>query len=101
MHLRIYRPSRNVMQSGRKGTERWIVEFEPQAPRELDPLMGWTSSPDTRAQLRLDFASKEEAVAYAESEGLPYTLEMPKERRIRPKAYVDNFRYDRLGRWTH
>ena len=88
------------MQQGRAGTERWLLEFEPGA-REVEPLMGWTSSRDTRRQLRLTFDSKEEAVAYAEKHGLMYSLEEPRERKVRPKAYAENFRTDRMGRWTH
>ena len=63
--------------------------------------MGWTSSKDTKTQLRLWFDSKEEAVAYAQKNGLMYTVQEPRERTLRPKAYADNFRYGRRGRWTH
>jgi hypothetical protein len=101
MTVRIYRPSRTATQSGRAGTDKWILEFEPASRREPDPLMGWTSSADTRTQLRLSFDSEAEAVAFAKKEGLPYRLIEPKERRLRSKAYADNFRYDRVGRWTH
>ena len=89
------------MQSGRANTDRWVVEFEPESRREVEPLMGWTSSADTRAQLRLRFDSQEEAVAYAKKHGFMYTLEQPRNRRIQPKAYADNFKVDRLLRWTH
>jgi hypothetical protein len=88
------------MQSGRGLTKEWVVEFEPGA-RQPEPLMGWTSSDDTLAQVRLSFATKEEAVAYADKHGLIYALEEPQERRIKPKAYADNFRFDRLRPWTH
>jgi hypothetical protein len=101
MTVRIYRPSRTATQSGRAGTDKWILEFEPASRREPDPLMGWTSSADTRTQLRLSFDSEAEAVAFAKKEGLPYRLIEPKERRLRSKAYADNFKYDRVGRWTH
>ena len=101
MTLRIYRPSRTATQSGRAGTARWIGEYEPAARREADPLMGWTSSGDTNRQLRLSFETEAEAIAFAKKEGLPYRLVEPQERRVRPKAYADNFRYDRIGRWTH
>jgi len=101
MTLRIYRPSRTATQSGRAGTARWIVEYEPAARREADPLMGWTSSGDTNRQLRLSFETEAEAIAFAKKEGLPFRLVEPQERRVRPKAYADNFRYDRIGRWTH
>ena len=100
MDVRIFKPAKTAMQQGRAGTERWVLEFEPGA-REVEPLMGWTSSRDTRRQLRLSFDSKEEAIAYAEKHGLMYTLEEPRERTLRPKTYAENFRSDRLGRWTH
>ncbi|HEY4164900.1 MAG TPA: ETC complex I subunit [Dongiaceae bacterium] len=101
MHVRIYQPAKTAMQSGRAGTRKWMLEFAPASRREADPLMGWTSSDDTRRQLRLTFETKEEAIAYAEREGLPYTIEEPQARRVRPMAYADNFRFDRIGNWTH
>jgi hypothetical protein len=101
MQARIFRQIKTATQSGLANTGRWVLEFEPSAPREVEPLMGWTSSADTRAQVRLWFDSEAEAVAYARRHGLMYTLETPRERRVRPKAYADNFRYNRLGRWTH
>ena len=101
MRARIYQPSKTAMQSGRAGTRQWILEFEPEARRELDPLMGWTSSRDTRAQVRLAFDTLAEAVAHAEKQGYAYTVQQPQARTIRPKSYAENFRYDRIGRWTH
>src|SRR3546814_6962419 len=89
------------MQSGRATTRKWVVEFEPTAPRQVEPLMGWTSSADTRAQLRLRFDTLEEAIAYAREQGLMYSVERPQERQIKPKAYADNFKYERLARWTN
>jgi hypothetical protein len=101
MQARIFRPAKTAMQSGRAGTEKWVLEFAPAARREADPLMGWTSSDDTRRQLRLRFETKEEAVAYAEREGIPYVVEEAQERKLQLKAYADNFRFDRLSNWTH
>lgn len=101
MQVRIFQPPKNPMQSGRATTRRWVMEFEPQSPRKVEPLMGWTSSADTRAQLRLHFDTLEEAIAYAKQEGLMYSVERPRERKVKPKLYADNFKYDRLGRWTH
>ena len=101
MQVRIYQPAKTAMQSGRARSERWLLEFEPQARRQVEPLMGWTSSADTLSQIRLWFDSKAEAVAYAQRKGLMYTVEEHKARRVVPKAYADNFRHDRLNRWTH
>ncbi len=101
MQVRIYQPARNAMQSGRAKTKRWLLEFEPAARRSADPLMGWTSSPDTRQQLRLSFDSKEEAVAYAKAHGLMYTVQEPNLRVVKPRAYADNFAWKRQQPWTH
>jgi hypothetical protein len=102
MQARIFKPAKTAMQSGRANTEKWVLEFAPSARREADPLMGWTSSDDTRRQLSLRFSTREEAVAYAEREGIPFVLvEEPQQRKPQPKAYADNFRFDRLSNWTH
>ncbi len=101
MQVRIFQPPKTAMQSGRAGTRRWLLEHEPASAREVEPLMGWTSSGDTRAQLRLWFDSKEEAIAYAQRKGLMYSVEEPRQRAVRPKAYGDNFAVTRRGRWTH
>jgi hypothetical protein len=89
------------MQSGLARTHEWVLEHEPGAPRAVDPLMGWTSSSDMRAQVRLSFATKEEAIAYAERNGLPYEVLEPQPRKPIRKAYADNFKFGRIGLWTH
>ena len=101
MQVRIFQPPKTAMQSGRANTRRWVLEFEPESPRQVEPLMGWTSSSDTKGQLRLWFDSKDEALAYAQKHGLMYTLEEPRKPTVRPKAYADNFSSSRRGRWTH
>ncbi len=101
MQVRIYQPPKTAMQQGLAETDRWVLEFEPESARALDPLMGWTSSDDTKSQLRLWFDDKDAAVAYAKKHGLMYTLETPRKRKLRPQAYADNFRPGRLLRWTH
>ncbi len=95
--LRIYRPARNAMQSGPAGTHRVRAEFEPEDRKDPDPLMGWPGSRDTRSQIRMTFANLEEAVDFAKREGYDYTVvdERPV-KAIKPKAYADNFRYDRV-----
>lgn len=98
---RIFQQPRNAMQSGQAGTHDWILEFEQSAPRRADPLMGWIGSADTQAQVRLKFNSRDEAVAYAEKNGVAFAVELPQARRIRPKAYADNFKNDRPENWTH
>ena len=70
MRARIYQPARNVMQSGTARTRGWVLEFAPASEREIDPLMGWTSSEDTQAQVRLRFDTREQAEAYARAHGI-------------------------------
>jgi hypothetical protein len=101
MRARIYQVPKNAMQSGRAKTDDWVLEFEPAEQRRPDPLMGWIGSGDTQAQVRLVFATCEEAVAYAEREGIAHVVELPRRPVIRPKAYSDNFRAGRIENWTH
>ncbi|HEX5328304.1 MAG TPA: ETC complex I subunit [Acetobacteraceae bacterium] len=101
MLARIYQPPKNAMQSGRAGTQQWVLEFEPSSPLRPDPLMGWIGSTDTRRQVRLSFETREEAVGFAEKEGIAYEVALPQQRRVKPKAYADNFRHGRREMWTH
>ena len=101
MSARIYSPSRTAMQSGTGKTGHWVLEFEPETPLEIDPLMGYTSSSDTRRQVRLTFATQEEAIAYARRNGIAYSVEPEHSPRRRQVSYAENFRYDRKIPWTH
>ena len=97
MGVRIYQPGKNAMQSGRAKMKQWRLEFEETAPYSVDPLMGWVSQKDTSQQLRLNFGSREKAVAYAEKHGLDYRVTEPEQRRIMPKSYADNFSYYKIS----
>jgi hypothetical protein len=92
----IYRPSKTAMQSGHRNVQRWVLEFDAGSEKFVEPLMGWTGSTNTTSQLRLNFDSREAAVAFAERHGLKYQIQEPKVRRIRPKSYAENFAYDRV-----
>ena len=98
---RIFEQPKSAMQSGFAGTSEWVLQYEQADQRRADPLMGWISSSDTQAQLRLRFDSRDEAVAYAQAAGIDYEVALPQQRRIRPKAYADNFRFGRIENWTH
>ena len=103
MPVRIYKPSRNAMQSGVGRSKDWVLEFPHDGQRHIDPLMGWTSSEDTQAQVLLRFGSRAEAEAYAKAKGLDYIVTEPKPRapNIRPRGYGENFATDRRLPWTH
>jgi ETC complex I subunit conserved region len=100
MKVRIFKPAKTAMQSGVGKTKEWLLESEP-APKFVDPLMGWTGSRDTMQQVQLWFPTLDEAKGHAEKNGWQYTVEMPHSRPVRPKAYADNFAFNRVGRWTH
>lgn len=103
MRARIYKPAKTAMQSGTAKTHKWVLEFAPAAPREVDPLMGWTSSSDTQAQVRLRFESKDAATEYAQEHGIDAQVQESKKRKanIRPGGYGENFATGRRGAWTH
>jgi hypothetical protein len=89
------------MQSGKGKSQYWLLEFEPETPRVADPLMGWTSSSETRQQVKLRFATLEQAVAHAEREGIAYTVAQETPMRMQKKSYSDNFKFGRTQNWTH
>ena len=101
MPARIYKPSKTAMQSGAANTKDWVLDFEPEVPRQVEPLMGWTSSGDVRQQLRLRFDSKEEAIAYCEREGIAYQVFDSEPLKRRAMSYADNFSFKRRDAWTH
>ena len=103
MTARIYQPTKTAMSSGMAKTREWVLEFPADEPRRIDPLMGWTSSQDTQAQVRIRFATKEEALDYAEAHGIDAIVTLPKKRRanVRPGGYGENFATSRRGAWTH
>ncbi len=101
MLARIFRPSKNAMQSGKAKTRLWVLSFEPGAARLSDPLMGWTQTTDTDGQVRLSFDSRDAAVAYAQRHGIPFELLPEPEAKKTIKAYADNFAFQRKQPWTH
>lgn len=103
MTARIYRPAKSAMSSGTAKTRDWVLEFVNDSARTVDPLMGWTSSDDTQAQVRMRFPTKEAALEYAEEKGIDAVVTEPKVRKpnVRARGYGENFATDRRGAWTH
>jgi hypothetical protein len=101
MTARIFKPGPSATQSGKAKTKSWVLVYEPETALHVEPLMGWTSSTDMQRQIRLHFSTKDEAIAYAERNGLAYRVELPAP--IAPKvfSYADNFKSTRRGQWTH
>ena len=101
MTARIFKPAKNAMQSGKANGKAWQLDYEPEQPRAVEPLMGWTSSGDMKQQVTLRFETREDAIAYCERKGIPYQVIEPKETVRRQVAYADNFSFRRGEPWTH
>lgn len=93
MKVKIFKPTRSVMQSGLGKTQSWVLECEPVSKRTPEDLMGWCQSDDTLSQVSLSFSTKEAAIAHAEKQGWDYTVAVERVKKVRPRSYMDNFRY--------
>lgn len=103
MTARIFKPAKSAMSSGQAKTREWVLEYVNDTAREVDPLMGWTSSNDTQSQIRMRFATKEAALEYAKDNGIEAVVVDPKPRKpnVRAGGYGENFATNRRGAWTH
>ncbi|MFN3827428.1 MAG: ETC complex I subunit [Micavibrio sp.] len=91
--VRIYKPSKSAMQSGRGKGQKWVLETETTTARQPENLMGWVSSGDTLNQVKISFDTLEDAIKHAETKGWAYSVSLPQERKVRPRNYADNHRY--------
>ena len=98
---KIYKPAKTATQSGRGKTKKWVLDYSRASKVAPEPLMGWQASADTSRQVKLYFESSDAAIAYCRSHNLAFEVVKPKQRRLRRKAYADNFAFDRVGSWTH
>lgn len=101
MLAKIFQPTKTAMQSGKAKQGRWVLKFEREQARSIDPLMGYTTSTDMRSQVTLEFPSLEAAKGFAEEHGIAYSVQMPKIAKRRKISYAENFAFDRAMPWTH
>ena len=101
MTIKIYKPSKSLMQSGQRNTNKWLAEYISDSQQVKDTLMGWNSSLDTKSQIKVFFDTKEQAIEWAEKNNYQYFVEDPKKRKIKPKNYASNFDINRKESWTH
>jgi hypothetical protein len=101
MRARIFRLEKSPMQSGQAPCSTWRLAFEPENPKPVEPLMGWTSTTDTWPQVQLDFPTRAGAIAYADAHGVAFALYEPPVAKRVVKAYGDNFRVGRKIPWSH
>ncbi|KAI6227772.1 NADH dehydrogenase [ubiquinone] iron-sulfur protein 4, mitochondrial [Aphelenchoides fujianensis] len=96
---RIFRPARNAEQSPWNNTRMWKIDLDMQE-RWDNPLIGWASTADpmSNISMNLDFATAEDAIAFCKKAQWPYVVETPQERQIKPKAYGNNFHWNKRFR---
>jgi len=87
---KIFKPSKTAMQSGKRTSKKWLLEFDT-LDTQINPLMGWESSVDTMSEVKLEFSSKDEAINYAKRNNLDYYVIEPEKSKIVKKSYSDNF----------
>ncbi|MBB3763189.1 NADH dehydrogenase ubiquinone Fe-S protein 4 [Sphingomicrobium lutaoense] len=90
--VRIIEEQRKTTQSGKAQAGRWLLEYERSEKQLPDPLTGWAGSGDTRTQVKLHFATLEEAIAYCDKYGLTYHVVKAPPVKLKIQAYADNFR---------
>ena len=98
---KIYQPAKTAMQSGRGKTGGWVVEYPRSSKVGPDALMGWQSSSDTMRQIKLRFPTQQAAIAYCGEHKIEFSLAATHKRKLRVKAYADNFAFGRVDSWTH
>jgi len=92
MKVKIFRPTKSAMQSGKRNTKKWLMEpVEEKNIRSINPVTGWVSASNTSSQLGFVFESKEEAIKFAEKSGFEYEVEEPKKMLVTKKSYAANF----------
>lgn len=92
MAARIYQVTKMVNSSGQARSGHWLLEFESERRARPDPLTGWAGGTDMQAQVSLPFDTCEQAVAYAQREGVAYHVVPPTTRKLRIQSYADNFK---------
>ena len=86
---KIYKPTKTAMQSGKRNTKKWILEFDSKNTG-INPLMGWESSIDTLSEIRLEFETKDQAIKYAKKNNIDYYVLEDHKSKIIKKSYTDN-----------
>ncbi len=94
VNVKIYQQGKSAMQSGRIGVTQWVLEVEAYDARFIEPLMGWVGTRDNSNQIRIFFPTKEKAFSFAQENGMTVRVISPRERKVVPKSYADNFKWD-------
>ena len=87
---KIYKPTKTAMQSGKRNTKKWLLEFDT-LNTGINPLIGWQTSKDTMSEVKLEFSTKEQAIFYAKKNNIDFYIVEPEKSKIIKKSYSDNF----------
>ena len=103
MLARIFKPSKGPTQSGPANKSMWMLEFDIENSKKIDPLMGWTGSKDTRGQIQIRFNTEQSAINFAKDNNIPFVVQKPNVRRhiVRENGYGENFKFGKKTPWTH
>ena len=99
MKAKIYQPAKSATQSAK--SDFWLLEFSSQDKPIIDDKMLWTSSSNTQDKVKIRFSDKDKAIKFAEKNNIDFIVIEPKQRKIKPNSYADNFSPDRKTPWTH
>ena len=92
MKVKIFKPTKTAMQSGRAKYNKWVLKFLDKKNQLKDTMMGWNGGSNTITQIELKFSSKEDAINYAKKNNIDYEILETSERRVITKSYADNFK---------
>jgi hypothetical protein len=92
MKVKIFKPSKSAMQSGRGNDKLWELRYSDDKKQIKDGLMGWNGGSNTISQVKLNFPTKEKAIDYAKRNNLNYEVLESTERKVISKSYADNFK---------
>ncbi|XP_066593397.1 NADH dehydrogenase [ubiquinone] iron-sulfur protein 4, mitochondrial [Prorops nasuta] len=95
--VRIYKPPKNAMQSGTSNTHHWEIDYETRKRWE-NHLIGWTSSADPLSHVKIQFATKDQAIRFCERIGYKYYIQEPNKVNPKPRSYGQNFSWNKRTR---
>ena len=91
----IYKNKKSPTQSGKLHKDFWILEHINCKGVKTDLLTGWKTT-ETNLIKKMKFFTKEEAILYAENNGLDFELSKEVNREMNNKSYADNFKFKRV-----
>ena len=91
----IYKNKKSPTQSGKLHKDFWVLEHINDKGVKTDLLTGWKTT-ETNLIKNMKFFTKEEAILYAENNGLDFELLKEVNIEMGNKSYADNFKFKRV-----